>query len=772
MRIGLIRKIALLLFALIIHANRAGAQTPIYSEADLIAISGNLEGSYILANDITLTQEWNPIGKDSPFKGVLDGNDCVIRNLRINDPQANYIGLFSKTENATIKNLGIEDAEVVAGTTESNGSFVGVMVGLATNTAIIRCYIADSRVEGRNWIGSFAGRINGSNRSLIIDSYSTAQVIGNAGNAGGIFGSAQNTNIINVYYSGEAEAKSGNTSGIVGMSLGGDTIANCLVLSPSLKGASVGRIVGNEEGLLTLRNNYARSDLLIKNSSGAGAVLPVQESFLRGKQGENVPMELPPYTSPFPHYTEADIDKAYDAFNKYYLKYDLSSSRNIYVAKNKNSSVSAIWTQAIFFDVAMNAYKRTGSEAHKNLIDHLYKGNYNEYAHFDWTVDRYPNGWFIFDDIMWWVISLARLYEITGDDLHLEMSASGFDRVWVGANGKRGSYDPVNGGMYWNWVDGDNGKMACINYPTVIAAMTLYNNTGEEEYLRKAKEIYAWAKKNLFDTARGRVADSNHGSGPYWKMHTYNQATCIGAAVMLYQETGDREYLEEAVITANYLKNQMSTNGILPFETGIEQGIYNAIFSQYIIRLIEDGEQYQYIPWLHYNIDNGWGLRDKDSDITDMDHSRQAPAANEIESYGASGIPALMQVISPEIDPDREIHCKSKTFFEKNLGWDMKNVWNLFGDDLHPGLRKSGGMALDEISEGAPGEKLFNAYSDKGRIRIDSPHDLEVEIFNPTGTLVKKKRINGIDSGVALPSGIYVIRGRAEDCTSSQMIVN
>lgn len=97
--------------------------------------------------------------------------------------------------------------------------------------------------------------------------------------------------------------------------------------------------------------------------------------------------------------------------------------------------------------------------------------------------------------------------------------------------------------------------MACINFPTVVAALTLYNNvpTGrtestdshpsyqtKEQYLAKGKEIYAWAVENLVDVTTGQVADSRHGNGnPAWKDHVYNQASYIGASVLLYKATGE-----------------------------------------------------------------------------------------------------------------------------------------------------------------------------------------------------------------------------------------
>src|SRR5690606_22892174 len=106
-------------------------------------------------------------------------------------------------------------------------------------------------------------------------------------------------------------------------------------------------------------------------------------------------------------YTDADVDEAYDAFNRYLLH----PTRQLYMRDtDARKAVGAIWTQAIYWDMAMNAYKRSGSEAHRRLVTDVFEGNYAHYAQFDWD-----NGevWFIYDDIMWWIISLGRAYELT-----------------------------------------------------------------------------------------------------------------------------------------------------------------------------------------------------------------------------------------------------------------------------------------------------------------------------------------------------------------------
>lgn len=350
-----------------------------------------------------------------------------------------------------------------------------------------------------------------------------------------------------------------------------------------------------------------------------------------------------------PGYSEADIRLAYDAFNRQLL----DPERGIYYRDtDKPREVGAIWTQAIYWDMAMNAYNRTRDKNYLQLVKTIFEGNKNYYAQYDWNNGKV---WFIYDDIMWWVISLARGYEITGNREYLRLAESGFERVWSGSSvvGDKGSYDPIDGGMYWNWdhknptVQPRNmGKMACINYPTVIAAMTLYHITKERSYRDRAMQIYQWSHFNLFDEKTGRVADSKHGKGnPDWTTTVYNQATCIGAAMMLYNETGQQYYLNDAIVTANYTRDTLSsTEGILPFKRGEEQGIYTAIFAQYIIRLIEDGNRPEYIGWLQKNIVTGWNNRDRNRNLTYKDYSVPCPVDTKISCYDASGIPALMWI--------------------------------------------------------------------------------------------------------------------------------
>ena len=239
-------------------------------------------------------------------------------------------------------------------------------------------------------------------------------------------------------------------------------------------------------------------------------------------------------------YTNEDVWAAYEGFNNTLLdpdKYIYKTTSAYEQAVDRGHGAAAIWCQPIYWDMSMNAYKLAKAQKdkkkrayYKELCEKIFAGNKAQYCHFDFDNNNENTGWFIYDDIMWWTISLARAYELFGVDEYLKLSEESFSRVWYGSKkvGDTGSYDKENGGMFWQWQPIHNpkpnrpgdGKMACINFPTVVAALTLYNNVPKkrkesteespkyqtrEQYLAKGKEIYEWGVENLLDKKTGRI---------------------------------------------------------------------------------------------------------------------------------------------------------------------------------------------------------------------------------------------------------------------------
>jgi predicted alpha-1,6-mannanase (GH76 family) len=334
-------------------------------------------------------------------------------------------------------------------------------------------------------------------------------------------------------------------------------------------------------------------------------------------------------------FTSNDATAAFNTFNTWFY----NATDKLYYSTTEKKSIGAIWTQAIFWDMAMDAYKRTNNAPYLQLIKDIYQGGFNRYSQYDW---ENKTTWFIYDDIMWWVISLARAYEITNNTDYLNYAKTGFQRVW------RDSYDAVNGGMWWDF--NKTGKNSCINFPTVIAAMHLYKITGEAPYLDKAKTIYDWGIIHLYDAFKGRVADNNINGNKGWSDYTYNQGTFIGASVMLYKALNDGQYLAHAKQAAFYTEKYMcDVSGILPAEGDWnEQGVLKAIFARYILMLTLDANQSQYLAWIRKNINTAWGNRDPGRGLTYRNYNVPCPTGT-IQSYEASSAVGFMQVCPPEL---------------------------------------------------------------------------------------------------------------------------
>ncbi len=123
----------------------------------------------------------------------------------------------------------------------------------------------------------------------------------------------------------------------------------------------------------------------------------------------------------------------------------------------------------------------------------------------------------------------------------------------------------------------------------------------------------------------------------------YNQATYIGACCHLYLLTGETAYLTKANRAASYVFTTMCSSFYLPLETGVEQGIYAAIFAQYLSMLVYDCGQTRYINYVKRNIQRAWTNRDRKRGIHNADFQSGTTKETElVESYNASGLPALM----------------------------------------------------------------------------------------------------------------------------------
>lgn len=125
--------------------------TPIYTVEDLMAISQNPTGSYILMADLDMTGiEWKAID----FSGSFDGNGHAILNLTLSQPgdetpdscdgnyklyETAYFGLFGSMRGAEVKNLQLLNVRAVV--EWDSPVFLAGIAGYAEDCAITNCTV-------------------------------------------------------------------------------------------------------------------------------------------------------------------------------------------------------------------------------------------------------------------------------------------------------------------------------------------------------------------------------------------------------------------------------------------------------------------------------------------------------------------------------------------------------------------------------------------------------------------------------------------------------
>ncbi len=219
----------------------AFAQTEINDETGLKAIANNLNGDYVLTQDITLSDaEWTPIGtKDSPFTGTLDGQGHTIKGLTVgnganNDANKNK-AFFGFTNGATVKNIGFTSA-VVKGHEQA-----AIVVAQATSSTLSNIYVSGV-VTGRDHVGTIAGDARGTTDkpTTITNCVSTAAALSTEHQGGGIAGWTNNSIFsYNIAY-GAVTAPSNGAGGITGMvDNGGSSVyTSNLSAAPYIKGGN------------------------------------------------------------------------------------------------------------------------------------------------------------------------------------------------------------------------------------------------------------------------------------------------------------------------------------------------------------------------------------------------------------------------------------------------------------------------------------------------------------------------------------------------------
>jgi len=237
-------------------------------------ISDDLDGHYELVDpgEGELTEEndgydhlvdteegWYPIGdSDEPFTGTFNGNNTRIRDLYIDRPTNDTVGLFGAIgEGAEVTNLTIYQGEVTG--EENVGGLVGDNNGNVTNS-----YVEEVEVNGEDTVGGLVGQNSGN----ILNSSAAAEVTGED-SVGGLSGVVESDGWINNSHAeGDVSGDGDELGGLIGSNSGkvynssaeGDVSGiwgSVLSLEPGSE--DVGGLLGKNDGIVN--NSYATGNV-------------------------------------------------------------------------------------------------------------------------------------------------------------------------------------------------------------------------------------------------------------------------------------------------------------------------------------------------------------------------------------------------------------------------------------------------------------------------------------------------------------------------------
>lgn len=215
-----------------------------------------------------------------------------------------------------------------------------------------------------------------------------------------------------------------------------------------------------------------------------------------------------------------------------------------------------------------------------------------------------------FDDMAWYALSYARIYEVFGWKEFLDHSQEVFDWIWKTGWDKTGT---CGGGL---WFDNDfDQKVSITNLECIQAAGKLYRFTKKLKYLTQMHQIWNWVTKNgIIDNTTYLVHDGtlDNCTGNDFFGPTYLGGTAIGGLVEFYKIHKKKSYIDLAnkIAQAEIRNTTNSTSGILQEwcepDCNDDQKMFKGIFVRnlrYLMDVLDDPKQRQeYQDYLDHNI--------------------------------------------------------------------------------------------------------------------------------------------------------------------------
>ena len=219
--------------------------------------------------------------------------------------------------------------------------------------------------------------------------------------------------------------------------------------------------------------------------------------------------------------------------------------------QNGTLKASFLWPYSGMMSGCVALYKATGNKKYKKILEKRILPGMEQYwdnsrlpACYQSYPTKYGQHGRYYDDNIWIALDYCDYYQLTHKPASLEKTVALYQYIYSGWS------DEMGGGIFW-CEQQKEAKHTCSNAPTTVLGVKLYRLTKDAKYLEKAKETYAWTKKHLCDPTDHLYWDNINLKGKVSKeKYAYNSGQMIQAGVLLYEETGDEQYLHDAQQTA------------------------------------------------------------------------------------------------------------------------------------------------------------------------------------------------------------------------------
>lgn len=268
------------------------------------------------------------------------------------------------------------------------------------------------------------------------------------------------------------------------------------------------------------------------------------------------------------------------------------------------------WGDAEMFETILDAYETTGNQEYATMFENLYTNFIarNKSTWYQSGVSGYNE---YNDDIAWMCIACVRAYLLTGTSKYLTTARTNFNGMFARAD----CYG--NDLLQWKHNSG-TGTNACINGPASVCACYLAIATADMSYYEKAKKTYLANRNRLYEFSNGQPTgkvwdsyDQGKNTYNYWAS-TYNQGTCLGAAVMLYDYYRDPMFKSDADAIIKWtVKDMVDSHGVIKVCQTVRGDLcgFKGILMRYIRRYAEDMNHPEYYEWLAQNAYHAWNNR-------------------------------------------------------------------------------------------------------------------------------------------------------------------